>query len=79
MTSDEARIRKELQAQADAYHTEPWIVILAWLLRLPSGVAPIVGSTRPERIAAATRALDISYSRESFYKLLEARNGHRVP
>ncbi|RME66604.1 MAG: aldo/keto reductase, partial [Verrucomicrobia bacterium] len=76
---DEARIAAELQRQASAYGTEPWIVALAWILKHPSGIVPIIGSTTPERIAAAGRALALDYSREDWYRLLEARNGHPVP
>ena len=74
-----ARIMTELERQAGSYGVEAWVVVLAWLLRHPAGIAPIVGSTRPERIAAATRALDIDYAREDWYRLLEARNGQPVP
>ena len=75
---DEARIRGEFDRQAENYGEEPWVVMLAWLLRHPSGILPIIGSTNPERIRAATRALDMDYSREDWYRLLQARNGHPV-
>ena len=75
----EARIRAELERQSAAYGKEAWVVALAWLLRHPAGIQPIVGSTTPDRIAAATAALDIDYSREDWYRLLEARNGEPVP
>lgn len=76
---DEARLRTELDRQAACYECEDWIVALAWLLRHPAGIQPIVGSTTPERIVAAVGALDIDYSREDWYRLLEARNGQAVP
>lgn len=76
---DEERIAAELQLQSQKYGVEPWIVFLAWLLILPSGVGPIIGSTQPSRISAATLALNVPYSREDFYRLLEARNGKKVP
>lgn len=76
---DETRIREELARQAGHYGVDSWVVALAWLLRHPSGICPIIGSTTPERIAAATTALDIDYSREDWYQLLEARNGATVP
>ncbi len=76
---DETRIREELDRQAGLYGTEPWLVALAWLLRHPAGISPIIGSTTPERIAAATTALDVDYSREDWYRLFEARNGQPVP
>ena len=77
--ADEARIRDELDRQSATYGQEPWVVALAWLLRHPAGIQPIVGSTTPERIAAATAALEIDYSREDWYLLLEARNAESVP
>ena len=74
-----SRIHTELDRQAAHYGCEGWIIALAWLLRHPAGIQPIIGSTTPERIAAATAALDIDYSREDWYLLLEARNGESVP
>ena len=76
---DEARIEKEVERQSGKYGAEPSQIALAWLLKHPAGIAPIVGSLTPERIRAATTALDIDYSREDWYRLLEARNGQRVP
>ncbi|NMP16294.1 aldo/keto reductase [Thalassotalea sp. Y01] len=73
------RIHQELDRQAQFYNEEKWIVILAWLMIHPANICPIVGSTNPERIKAATRALDIKYRREDWYRLLQARNGQPVP
>jgi predicted oxidoreductase len=74
-----SRIQAELAIQAERYETEHWIVILAWLLKHPSGMLPIVGSTQPARIRAARKALDLDYSAVDWYRLLEARNGQEVP
>lgn len=76
---DEKRLLTELQNQALRYQTDPSLIALAWILLLPSRVAPIIGSTTPARIAHATQVLQIPYTHEDFYRLLEARNGHRVP
>jgi predicted oxidoreductase len=73
------RIQTELASQAGKYETEPWIVILAWLLKHPAGILPIVGSTRPSRISAATKSLELEYTRVDWYRLLQARNGCEVP
>lgn len=77
--ADEQRIGAELERQAERYAVEPWLVMLAWLLKHPAGIQPIVGSTTPERIAAAPRALALDYRREDWYRLLEARRGAPVP
>jgi predicted oxidoreductase len=76
---DERRIRKELDRQCEIYDVEDWIIALAWLLKHPAGISPIIGSTTPARIEAAKQALDLGYSREDWYRLLEARNGAPVP
>jgi predicted oxidoreductase len=76
---DEARIHNELDRQAGVYGVDSWLIAMAWLLRHPAGISPIVGSTTPARIEAATTALSIDYSREDWYRLFEARNGQSVP
>lgn len=76
--ADEQRIEVELSEQAQKYNCLPWQVILAWLLKHPANICPIIGSTTPERIDAAKKALEIQYSHEDWYRLLEARNGHAV-
>ncbi len=75
----EKRLRIELERQGRTYGADDWLIALAWLLRHAAGIAPVIGSTTPERIARATHALDIDYTREDWYRLLEARNGREVP
>lgn len=76
---DEQRIADELTSQAQVYNCQPWQIILAWLLKHPAKIFPIIGSTTPERIIAAKVALELNYSREDWYRLFEARNGQAVP
>lgn len=54
-------------------------VALAWLLRHPAGIVPIVGSTRPERIREAATADAVSMTREQWYRLLTAARGEALP
>ncbi|MDH3415160.1 MAG: aldo/keto reductase [Gammaproteobacteria bacterium] len=76
---DDIRIRQELGRQSEIYGVDDWIIALAWLLKHPAMISPIIGSTNPSRIAAATAALDVDYGREDWYRLIEARNGQPVP
>ena len=78
-TADEQRIEIELAQQAKKYNCLPWQLILAWLLKHPANISPIIGSTTPERIIAAKQALTIAYSHADWYRLLEARNGYAQP
>ncbi len=75
----EQRIAKELARQSHNYQCQPWQLILAWLLKHPTNICPIIGSTTPERIIAAKQALTIEYDHADWYRLLEARNGFAQP
>lgn len=50
-------------------------IALAWLLRHPSRMVPIIGSTNPDRIREATLADSIELTREEWYSLLTAARG----
>ncbi len=76
---DEGRIAHELAQQSEKHNCASWQIALAWLLKHPANICPIIGSTTPERIIAAKQALALDYSREDWYRLLEARNGQPVP
>ncbi len=54
-------------------------VALAWLLRHPAKIIPIVGSTNPARIRDAARAVEIELTREEWYRLFTAARGEPLP
>ena len=54
-------------------------VALAWLLRHPSKIQPIIGSITPERIREAAKADDLELTREEWYRLLIAARGEPLP
>lgn len=54
-------------------------VALAWILRHPARIVPIVGSTHPERIAEAARADAVVLTREEWYRLLVVARGEPLP
>ncbi len=54
-------------------------VALAWLLRHPARIMPIVGSTDPAHIRACATADSLDLTREEWYRLLEAARGQRLP
>lgn len=54
-------------------------VALAWLLRHPARIVPILGTTKPARLAACAAALDVDLSREEWYSLFEAARGAPMP
>lgn len=54
-------------------------VALAWLLRHPAKIVPVLGTTRPERLAACARSLEVDLSREEWYRLFETARGRPMP
>ena len=73
-----ARLRPLLAEVANAYSTTPFAVVLAWLMRHPSKIIPILGSTRPEAIKDATKADEIELDRNSWYRILLAARGKKL-
>ena len=55
------------------------VIALAWLLKHPSNIIPLVGSTRPERIRDAAKAAELDLSRDEWYRLLIAARGEALP
>jgi predicted oxidoreductase len=55
------------------------VIAYAWLLKHPTGIIPIVGSTNSERIRDAARAVDVSLTREEWYRLWLAAEGEPLP
>ncbi|MDB6155206.1 MAG: aldo/keto reductase, partial [Chthoniobacteraceae bacterium] len=74
-----AQIVALLDEMAQARGTSRMVLALAWLLRHPAGIVPIVGSTEPRRIAAAVEATRIELSREEWYRLVTIARGLPLP
>lgn len=53
-------------------------LILAWLRKHPSGILPILGTTKIERISSAHQSLSISLTHEDWYRVWEAAEGKEV-
>ena len=54
-------------------------ILIAWILRHPAKIQAIIGTTRPERIAAACQADGIVLSREEWYRLFVTARGEDLP
>lgn len=73
------KIQALVDQLAAAYGVSRSVLSLAWLLKHPSGIVPIVGSCQPEHIRDAVRATEIELTREDWYRLLVAARGERLP
>jgi predicted oxidoreductase len=72
-------IRETLDLIARERETTRPVVALAWLLKHPSRIVPIVGSTDPARITELAQAAELELTRVEWYRLLEAALGCRLP
>jgi predicted oxidoreductase len=64
---------------ADKYNAGPDQILLSWLIQHPSGVIPVLGTSRIERVQAAMDATSISMTREEWFMLWRASIGREIP
>ena len=73
------QLREAIDLIARERNASRGVIALAWLLKHPSGIVPIIGSTDPKNIKDLTKAVDLTSSREEWYCLMEAAVGERLP
>jgi predicted oxidoreductase len=80
-TEDLVRVQllEILDQKAKEYGVTRTAISLAWLLKHPSKIIPIVGSAKPDNIRAAVKADEIELSREDWYRILVAARGKGLP
>lgn len=75
---DYAECNEVLDRIAEERGVEPAAVAIAWILRHPAGIQPILGSMTPGRIRAMARACGVALTRPEWYELYSAA-GNRLP
>ncbi|MBW8487702.1 aldo/keto reductase [Actinomadura parmotrematis] len=81
-TGREQNPTAELVARlAAAKGTTPETIVLWWLQRHPARIAPVIGTTNPDRIRACADAArrEPDLTREEWYELWLSARGHRLP
>ena len=77
-TEQHARILAEATSLSKAYNCSANQILLAFLYVHPSQIAPVIGTTKFDRILEAKKAMEIELKREDFYKLWSASTGKEV-
>ena len=54
-------------------------LLLAWLMKLPSKVHPVIGTTKSERIIKSAESISINLNTIDWFEILESSLGKRVP
>lgn len=73
------RIRKCLQPLTEKYGATEDQLLLAWVLKHPAGVRPVVGTTTKSRLEMAQKAIQLNIELQDWFLLLEAAKGNEVP
>ena len=73
-----AELNKTIAEIGERYGITDTGVAIAWLLRLPDRMQPVVGSVNLTRLADIARAADVTLSREDWYKIYLAA-GYTLP
>ncbi len=73
-----SHLNQKLKEMGDKYGVTDTGMAIAWLLRLPDKMQPIVGSTNPDRLRQIANAADINLSAEDWYELYLAA-GYQLP
>ena len=73
------RVRMIALQLAEKYGATLDQILLAWLLKHPAGIIPILGTTRTDRLESAAKAVHIDLSREEWFEVWQASRGEPVP
>lgn len=72
------RIMSVIQPLAEKYNVSVSTVIYSWLLRLPSKVMPIVGSSKIERVDEAVNATKLQLTDQEWFDIYVASRGEDI-
>ncbi len=68
-----------LASLADRYGVSAEAIMVAWILRHPAGIRPVIGTTRPDRIRQISQSTKVVLTREEWYMLYLAGRGQDFP
>ena len=74
-----SRAAKVVSDTAEAHGVNTEAVVIAWLLRHPAMIQPIIGTRNPGRLRGCHQALKLDLSREEWYALHHAARGESLP
>jgi predicted oxidoreductase len=66
-------------AKASQYKATETQMALAWLLKHPSGMFPVIGTTKSERIVESAQAIHINLDKQDWFEMLKIVQGKEMP
>jgi predicted oxidoreductase len=78
-TQEGNSLREQARALLQKYNATLSQLLLAWLLKHPAGIFPVVGTGKPERLTESARAISIDLERQDWFEMLRWAKGTDVP
>jgi predicted oxidoreductase len=75
---EDEQIKNTLQNLSELSQCTPTQLLLAWLLKHPSTIFPIIGTTKSERIEEGAKSLDVNLERQHWFDMLKCVEGRDV-
>jgi predicted oxidoreductase len=66
-------------AKAPQYKATDNQMAVAWLLKHPSKVFPVIGTTKPERIVESAGAMNVTLDVQDWFDMLKVVQGKEMP
>ena len=76
---ENGKIKKVVDKLKNKYSCTDYQILISWLLKHPSKVYPVIGTTKSDRIKSTLESLKIEIDLIDWFELLEASVGKRVP
>lgn len=73
------RIHKQVGELMEKYSATEDQLLLAWILKHPANIHPVVGTTTKQRLIDSAKSVDINLELEDWFFMLVASQGHKVP
>ncbi|MCB0372433.1 MAG: aldo/keto reductase [Muricauda sp.] len=73
------RIKKAMKPLMEKYAADESQLLLAWILKHPAKIHPVIGTTDKKRIKQSAQAAEIDLELQDWFALLVAGQGHDVP
>jgi predicted oxidoreductase len=75
---EDGQMKNQLENLSSHYKSTPTQLLLAWLLRHPASVFPILGTTKAERIEEGAKSISINLDRQHWFEMLKWVTGKDV-
>ncbi|MBM7570793.1 aldo/keto reductase [Aquibacillus albus] len=71
-------LNEKLKELAEKYNVTKSAIAIAWILRHPANMQPVVGTMNPQRLSDISKASDIELTRKEWYEIYLAA-GNKLP